>query len=450
MMFTYVPPNGSLLSVVPGKPFKLTFSCSFPGSVVKNAELPPGVGLDQLGVNPWTISGTLDATSNPIPISFRIGVGDLADQANYTIITVADNLIHCEGVRSRFESPPDGNYTDIFKFGCSTTLSQLLLGNFLVTFDFYVAYNVTTNVITVNPLSPRGLFFRYDNGTIQTGPNVVILSGTDIPVGYTNSFGIINDVDAVILYDLVIQNNVITGAQVRSNKTIAPVNDIGTNGSVVAIDGTIELSNQNQYSVNNLANRLTNRIQSNTDNDVPRILVESITSDSLGSNNGEYIFSIYDTIKHPNGYYCEPIVTQIGTSPIYQTRYVKYPQIQTVLKGNVCDNCDITTGTLQQKITYLRQLYNIQLDPLTYLQRLSFYAAVRYILSGFLYGTFDVKYLLEKYYKQFLIDLANSRFYKFTIFFTQIPEFSGYEKYFLCNIPGQCNDNNLVIKCRYT
>lgn len=67
-----------------------------------------------------------------------------------------------------------------------------------------------------------------------------------------------------------------------------------------------------------------------------------------------------------------------------------------------------------------------------------------------MYGSFDEKYLLEKYYKQFLTNLANSRYYRFMVFFTQIPEFNGYEKYFMCNIPGHCTDNNLVIKCRYT
>ena len=71
---------------------------------------------------------------------------------------------------------------------------------------------------------------------------------------------------------------------------------------------------------------------------------------------------------------------------------------------------------------------------LDFFQHLILYATSKYILAGFLYGTFTVKFLLRKYNKQFLTDLGNSRFFRFLEIYTN-PEFGliGYDRYFRCD-----------------
>lgn len=58
------------------------------------------------------------------------------------------------------------------------------------------------------------------------------------------------------------------------------------------------------------------------------------------------------------------------------------------------------------------------------------YCMLRYILSKILYGNFDVNYLLQQYYTQFLIDLNKSRFCNFLQFFKD-PIYSNMYTYFL-------------------
>lgn len=57
------------------------------------------------------------------------------------------------------------------------------------------------------------------------------------------------------------------------------------------------------------------------------------------------------------------------------------------------------------------------------------YSMARYILSKILYGDFNKKYLLRKYYNKFLLDLGKSRFCNFVNFFKD-PKYSQMYTYF--------------------
>lgn len=54
------------------------------------------------------------------------------------------------------------------------------------------------------------------------------------------------------------------------------------------------------------------------------------------------------------------------------------------------------------------------------------YALLRYILSKLLFGKFNVKYLLNKYYRKFLFDLKNSQYRNYLSYFIN----SDYQQYF--------------------
>lgn len=57
---------------------------------------------------------------------------------------------------------------------------------------------------------------------------------------------------------------------------------------------------------------------------------------------------------------------------------------------------------------------------------------IKYLLSRLMYGTFDIKYVLNKYNKTFLKDLSNARFCNFVYLFTDPnSNIFGYEQYFL-------------------
>ena len=137
---------------------------------------------------------------------------------------------------------------------------------------------------------------------------------------------------------------------------------------------------------------------------IPRVTVDYILSDGKWGN-AQYAFSVYDIIEY-EGYFCTSKIIQSATKccreTIYRTKFLKYPQIQTVLKGNVCCT-NPTRGTLSQKINYLIEKFHIIYDYDNFLFLLSFYAAARYILSALLYDKFSVKFLLGIFIRNFCI-----------------------------------------------
>lgn len=160
---------------------------------------------------------------------------------------------------------------------------------------------------------------------------------------------------------------------------------------------------------------------------IPRIIITHLNVAHSVFSSLE--FSVFDTVPAMDSKLICP------NEGIYQTNFVKHPQFQIVLKGPNSKKCVCASRkTLSQKINYLIKAFDISVTNYDFTYLLGFYASTRYILSGLLYGEFNVKWLLGKYYQRFLIRLANSKFYKFLIIFTNSdPEinFVGYEKYFL-------------------
>ena len=107
-------------------------------------------------------------------------------------------------------------------------------------------------------------------------------------------------------------------------------------------------------------------------------------------------------------------------SKIYEKACVK---IVSVLKG--------TGSTALDKVSYLYNKNNITLPGINFYDNIVNYSLVRYFLSKLLYGNFDIKYLLNKYYPKFIRDLTNSKYNNFVNFFTDPQsDVYNYNKYF--------------------
>lgn len=86
-------------------------------------------------------------------------------------------------------------------------------------------------------------------------------------------------------------------------------------------------------------------------------------------------------------------------------------------------------STLRDKIGVIYNLTDFKNFNIFY-ENFFRYSMLRYILSKILYGYFNIKYLKQKYYKKFLIDLQKSRFSNFIKFFEN-PLYSETYKYFI-------------------
>lgn len=174
---------------------------------------------------------------------------------------------------------------------------------------------------------------------------------------------------------------------------------------------------------------------------VPRV---NILSQTLidASDIGNTIFTIEDDVyyydsttpiipDHKCQVYTTDKITKFGKNIFPQNGNTKTslcitifeqccPKIVSVLVGN--------GNTAEEKIeTIFRQINN---DPnrsiRSFGESIITYAMLRYILSRILYGDFNINYLLNKYYQQFLFDLGNSRFCNFVSFFTMRTEYLTY------------------------
>lgn len=148
-------------------------------------------------------------------------------------------------------------------------------------------------------------------------------------------------------------------------------------------------------------------------------------------NIGDMIFTICDKYIYYNEV---PISTNtktckdiyINPDELKSTRLIQCcPNMVKVLKGRGC--------TLFDKASYIYDRMSESIGPSLYdfYINLIFYSMVRYILARILYGEFNIKYLLNKYYEKFLIDLGNSRFCGALQFFNDSTQPTyGYNKFF--------------------
>lgn len=165
----------------------------------------------------------------------------------------------------------------------------------------------------------------------------------------------------------------------------------------------------------------------NNEIEIPIILINGQTLID-GSNIGNVIFTIQDQYQ----YYNNEIVD--NKCAIYTINPV---QLQTT----IFDKCTINLalvikGNGDNLYDKLQNIYNtntIDVPFEAFYSNIFLYAMLKYILSRLLYGNFDIDYLLNKYNKRFLKNLAKSRFCGFLPIFTKCVDnicIYNYNQYF--------------------
>lgn len=148
-----------------------------------------------------------------------------------------------------------------------------------------------------------------------------------------------------------------------------------------------------------------------------------------GSDSGDMIFTITDEIYH-----YRPHRNENDNS--CRTRYIKPSEVKvTQIRQYETILVSVVRGkgnTMFKKAQNLNSKLKLGIDDFTFRDNLIYYGMVRYILSYLLYGKFDVNFLLQTYYRQFLADLQTSRFCGFLIVFEDCNNnpIYGYDKYF--------------------
>ena len=386
-----------------GGTYTIGFQYTDPSYSLTNSILPAGFTVSNSQPGSWEITGTV-TSQTILTNTFRFTISNLTNSINvtYNVTYRTINRFSCDSVNT-----PISGGRILVHFPCASTFNDTLLGN-SISFDLILEKpNNNTYVFTPVDPSTDGLFLTIVFGT----------GGTSFT--YRNAFQV--DFFTFKLNDYDVYYN---------------FSNIG-DSDIINIRGTTPLS---QFQNDNIMNGPNNDpsipvIDCDLTN-IPRIIITSINSNNY--NNLDYNFSVFDTVKY-DGTYCDSVLV-CPNEKIYRTDFVKFPQIQTVLKGPTCktnkcvDQC-VDKTTLNDKIKYLIQNFDTGLSFADFYKMISFYAASRYILSGLLYGKFSVKFLLGKYYKQFLKDLRCSRFYKFLALFLD-PQygFIDYHQYFLYDL----------------
>ena len=414
-------PNPAIVELVleSGIPYTINFSYSDPTYTISSADLPAGLTLvPVVPGNTWLVIGTPHTEFPIVNTSFVFTLTKPNSPSvigTYTVTLIASrNNFACAGSQSG-----GADFMFIIEFPCARTRNDTLAGNLIgdnssQNFDLRLevrnAPSVGVQIFVFTPFNgTNGLFLTITfQNEIIVGLDYMNVTQTQTAPGFVFSFKL-NGSD--VYYDFGIQELPFRSipTQIRG-RISSPVPGIRE-------DDISNGPNDNQPIP----------IENCDLNEIPRIIITSILMDTRLENNSEYNFSIIDTVKY-KGYFCDS-TRACPTKKIYRTDFTKYPQIQTVIKGNVCNDCGSKTrGTLNQKIQFLIEKFNITQTFKDFYMSVSFYAAARYVLSGFLYGKFSVKFLLEKYYKQFLQDLRNSRFFRFAVLFED-PQF-GFVDYF--------------------
>lgn len=362
----------------------------------------------------------LAGTFNPI---IKFNNDSFSNNLNFTIVP-KPNII-CDGVPNTII---DGAF---YTFPCTDSILNTKMGSEIGAFTVQIQQNLSTAEIWFRPDTGHS---NIDYLVIFSDP--ISISGSISQIlpavpGFNYRFKLNN---YPVFYDVLITDSFSTN-KVRISINNATTGIINTPDLMPPV--TIDLCDLQE---------------------VPRIGINSQT-DSFGLNIGETIFTVTDTKKYGD-YYCKDNALSLCPDKcIYQSTFVKYPQVQKVLLGNVCPgscNCNCTEGTITQKIQFLINKFGINLALDDFFGTMTTYSTLRYILSRLLYGHFSVKFLLGKYYSNFMTDLKQSRYFRFATFFETpqlielvnsppiLVDFSVYHKYFMYDI-NVCFSQNPVI-----
>lgn len=339
----------------------------------------------------------------------------------------------CSGNNSKRASRTEIIYSCVPSSLLISSLSDRLDSSNILDLGYIVSNSSPSNsyvyrIVPFNLENSNGLeiIFSFDSNTKE----ISVITSTNV-----ESFAIIDTTLIVDLSNKYLEKFVVTykftiNADFTLSSTIEGFNNFMINNDDDIIDGPTTNTNIINFPNINLNLNVNSQISSLTD--IPQIIINY--TEAVVENMGRYSFVIYDIIKHgktstiyqQNGFPCVQI---------YKSEIIKSPQIQTVLKGPVNFN-------LNNKIKYIIKKLSKFYNFATFLTLLIFYSAARYILSALLYGKFSVKFLLGKYYDNFLSDLAHSRYCNFLQLFTELQtanigntkilvDFSVFSNYFL-------------------
>jgi len=208
------------------------------------------------------------------------------------------------------------------------------------------------------------------------------------------------------------------------NKGVNYILNYGENRilKIIAID-TVILKSDNTYGRN---------VEILQKNDLISVPIINIQSQTLidGSDIGNTIFKIDDEI-----FYYNKIPEDLNKCKNHEIPKTK-------VKTTLFDLCQVeigpvVIGTAKNWFYKTVDIYNklgkdkIGLDFKDFRLNMLLYALLKYILARLIYGKFNTKYLLNKYYNKFLNDLKDSRFCEaYNLFMDKNSKFYGYEIYF--------------------
>lgn len=359
-------------------------------------------------------------------------------------------------------------------------LTSTALGLNIGSFNFFASLDFLAPgyILDIRPIDggPFRIIIDYPLvSTIKVDPDINAYQILPTQPGYTYSIKL---AIADVYYDFYIPPEPFDIGQFRSqiripNTTLPIINreNIGLNaGSITRSITVAPITNIN------------NVIDICSLDEIPRIWIDNIDADV---NLGELKFTITDTEIYDETYCRSDALVICPQNNIYRSTIIKYPQVQSVVKGNVCSGANLTqptttngtilsrcgsspqcqcspqtrqTGTLVQKAIWLTKNFDTGLSAGDFYNALGFYSCIRYILSGVLFGEYSEKFLEEQYYQKFLLMLTQSKFNRFIIIFTEpqtlefpngpvVVNFSNYYKYYVygsgCGNVGTvgCNGN---------
>ena len=166
----------------------------------------------------------------------------------------------------------------------------------------------------------------------------------------------------------------------------------------------------------------------------PGVLKISQVTTNYGADVLEVVVTLISNTKQYPGQYPRNLIGKLRGNTL--TDLVTQPFLKSVrfypyMKGTGCHDLSRTKR--------IRHLFNIEEDLVIFYQRICDYMAVRYTLSSLIYGVWAERWLLEKYYEKFLIDLEVSEFAPLLPWFLPEGIYYGFEKYMRWDLDRKSN-----------
>ena len=156
---------------------------------------------------------------------------------------------------------------------------------------------------------------------------------------------------------------------------------------------------------------------------VPNIKINQITT-TYGADVLEVVVTITLASKQYSGQYPKNLIGKLQGNNLTDSTtqsFLKPVNFYSAMKGNGCH--------VIARAKSLIRLFNINKSLVVFYQEICDYMTVRYALSSLIYGTWTEKWLLEKFYSKFLVDLNVSEFAPLVKLFQPGNLYYDYQKY---------------------